>query len=167
MSLGLWFLLFLVAFILMYFLSSREAQRWLYPTVEQMEAKGLIEAAVFRARRAFQVEEMEDEGLHYFLELDDGGVLFLSGQYLYDYEPIDDDEEVNQSRQFPCTEFVVKRHKADRHVVEIVPGGTPFAPEVLAPPFSEKDFLADAVPADGEIIRDVPYEQIKRERLSN
>jgi hypothetical protein len=52
-----------------------------------LEELGLLESTTFRATRAFGVEEVEDEGLHFFLELTDGRVLFLSGQYLYDYEP--------------------------------------------------------------------------------
>ena len=48
------------------------------------------------------MEELEDEGVSYFLELDDGAVLFLSGQYL------DEDES-----PFPCTEFIVRRLPAD------------------------------------------------------
>ncbi|HEV8357684.1 MAG TPA: hypothetical protein VGQ17_13105 [Gemmatimonadales bacterium] len=33
---------------------------------------------------AVAVEEAEDEGLSFYLLLDDGRTLFLSGQYLYD-----------------------------------------------------------------------------------
>ena len=36
---------------------------------------------------------------------------FLSGQYLYDYEPISDDPDANEARSFPCTEFTVRRHR--------------------------------------------------------
>ena len=61
--------------------------------------------------RAFGVKEFEDEGLHYFLELTDGRVLVLSGQYLYDYEAISDDSETNRPRAFPCSEFTLRRHK--------------------------------------------------------
>jgi hypothetical protein len=79
--------------------------------IRELEQLDLLESTAFRATRAFGVEEFEDEGLHYFLELVDRRVLFLSGQYLYDYEPISDDTDVNQPRSFPCTEFTVRRHK--------------------------------------------------------
>lgn len=59
--------------------------------LRRLEEKGLLVSSDFQARRAFGVREFDDEGLHYFLELADGRVLFLSGQYLYDYEPIEDD----------------------------------------------------------------------------
>src|SRR5690606_31380177 len=120
----------------------------------------------FQAKRAFQVEEFEDEGIHYYLELDDGSVLFLSGQYLYDYEPTEDDPEENQERQFPCTEFVVKRHKTKGHTLEIVTRGITFEPEVIAPPFSNNDYRSGNIPEDGNIIRKLSYDEIKRERLN-
>jgi hypothetical protein len=37
-----------------------------------LEELGLLESTTFRATRAFGVEELEDEGLHFFLELTDG-----------------------------------------------------------------------------------------------
>src|SRR5262245_56049154 len=44
----------------------------------ELRDQGLLESASFKAARAFQVEEFEDEGLHYFLELrSNAGVLFL------------------------------------------------------------------------------------------
>ena len=43
----------------------------------------------------------------HFLELSDESVMCLYGQYLYEYEPIDDDPELNQPRLFPTSEFSV------------------------------------------------------------
>lgn len=164
------FLLILIFFLAIFVscvVFNERSQRWPYQTVEEMEEQGLIVSAEFRAKRAFQVEEYEDEGLHYYLELDDGGVLYLNGQYLYDYEPIDDDPEVNQARKFPCTDFVVKRHIIEGYVVEIVTRGTPFEAEEIAPSFSRSDYRLSTVPEDGDIIRDKPYEEIKNERLNS
>ena len=50
--------------------------------VRELEEKGLLTSHSFSARRAFGVEEFEDEGCHYYLELLDRSVLFLTGQYL-------------------------------------------------------------------------------------
>ena len=74
----------------------------------------LIVDTPFQATRAFGVEDYGDEGSHYFLELADGsGILALCGQYLYAYEPITDDPELNQPRRFPCTSFTVRRHRTE------------------------------------------------------
>ena len=103
-----------------------------------LEKLGLLESTTFRATRAFGVEEFEDEGLHYFLELTDGRVLFLSGQYLYDYEPISDDPETNQPRLFPSTEFTVRRHKKEGYVVTRSPRTALSSNrEVMAPSFGK------------------------------
>jgi len=131
----------------------------------ELEQLGLLESTEFRATRAFGVEEFEDEGLHYFLELTSGGVLFLSGQYLYDYEPISDDPDANEARSFPCTEFTVRRHKREGYVVEILCGGTVLEPEAMAPPFGQKVWQANRVPEDGQVITGATYDHLKREYL--
>lgn len=145
------------------------SERWPYQTTEEMESQGLIESAEFRAKRAFQIEEYEDEGPHYFLELDDGSVLYLNGQYLYDYELLDDAES-DQEELFPCTDFVIKRHKSEHYVIELIPSGTPLEIEEVAPAFYERNHRSKTprtVPVDGDIIRDKCYEQIKREWLAD
>lgn len=140
------------------------ALRFLNPrlkTIAEWDAEGLVTTDTFVARRAFQVEELEDEGSHYFLELEDGSVLFLSGQYLYDYE-----EDFAGSRRFPCSQFEVRRHREEGYALEIVCRGDVMEPEALAPPFREDDYRND-VPEDGSVIRDKTYEQLRAERLSN
>ncbi len=133
--------------------------------IKDLEERELLVEQSFNALRAFAVKEYEDEGSHYFVELADGGVLFLSGQYLYDYEPIEDDPDVKQPRQFPCTEFTVRRHKTEGYVVEIAHTGTVLEPECLAPHFNKKDFKQGLVYEDGQIVRDKTYDQVKRERM--
>jgi len=124
--------------------------------LQKLESAGLLEATGFRARRAFGVEEFEDEGLHYYIELEDRSVLFLSGQYLYDFEPIDDDPDWNQPRRFPCTDFTILRHKAERYVLDIQCRGEVLEPELAAPPFRKT-----TAHADGEVIRDTTYDALK------
>ena len=109
------------------------------------------------------MEEFEDEGLHYFIELVDGRVLFLSGQYLYDYEPISDDPESNQPRSFPCTEFTVRRHKNDGCVVDLLRAGTVLEPEIMAPAFGKQVWRANGIPEDGQVITSTSYDELKRE----
>ena len=117
----------------------------------------------FRALRAFAVEEFEDEGPHYYIELASGNTLYLNGQYLYDVEPIFDDPEMNQPRLFPCTEFEILRHKNAGYVLDIVRNGEVFEPELTARPYNKADWKR-GIPEDGEIIKDRTYEDIKHER---
>jgi hypothetical protein len=130
----------------------------------ELEEQGLLEFADFRAQRAFEVAELEDEGLHFFLELEDGAVLYLNGQYLYDYAP-DDEPESSQKRLFPCTEFTIARHRLRGYPVDITCRGHVLAPECLAPPFSLDDYEESEAPQDGDVLRR-SYDDIKSERLS-
>jgi hypothetical protein len=132
--------------------------------MREMEEQGLLVYAEFRARRAFEVEETEDEGLHFFVELEDGAVLYLNGQFLYEYVP-DDEPECRQERQFPCTEFTTVRHRDYGYVVDLVCRGDAFAPEILAPAFTRADYGQGTAPADGDVIRHRAYDEIKAERL--
>jgi hypothetical protein len=136
------------------FRSAEEHIRWL-------ESHGLLVDTTFKARRAFGVKEADDEGPHYFIELDDGRILYLNGQYLYDYEQTTDDPELNQPRRFPCTEFTTRRHKKDGYVVEIKCAGAVLEPELIASRFTNKDRKAGFVPEDGDVISDVSYEAAK------
>lgn len=113
----------------------------------------------FNATRAFEIEPFEDEGPHYIVELTDGSVLSLVGQYLYEYAP---DPKLNRPREFPCTDFTVKRHP-DGYPVQIICRGEPFEPECVMPPYCEEDLLADRIMEDDLIVTDRTYDQIKRE----
>jgi hypothetical protein len=58
-------------------------------TIAQMEQQGLLLHENTKRSGLFQVQEYEDEGCQYFIELKIGSTLFLCGQYLYDYEPME------------------------------------------------------------------------------
>lgn len=162
-----WFLLVAGSFVLFNMAGGRPSNTpSLEDYIRDLKEQGLLLTQDYSATRAFEVEEWEDEGVHYYLELTDGGVLFLTGQYLYDYEPTFDDSEINQPRYFPCTEFSVLRHKAEGYVVDIVCRGDVLEPELVAPPFDFKDFDNDLVPEDGQIISDVSYDELKRQRTN-
>ena len=133
--------------------------------IAELEAKGLLSSETLKARRAFQVEEFEDEGSHYFLELIDGSVLYLNGQYLYDYEGIAGKKESERKRLFPCSEFTVRRHKTQGYVVDIVCSGEVLPLDCEAPPFDRHDEKRGLIPEDGQVFRDRSYDELKQERL--
>lgn len=137
-------------------------RRSLEEQLAELDVKGLLLRQPFQARRAFCVNEFEDEGPHYFAELTDGRVLYLNGQYLYDYEPIDNDPEVNQPRAFPCSKFEVLRHKAAGYALHVVCEGHVLEPEVIAAPFARQTLRA-GIPEDGKIFDAGSYERLKRQ----
>lgn len=128
-----------------------------FDRVKYLEERGLLAAEHYKALRAFGVEEFNEEGLHYFLELADGGVLYLTGQYLHEYR---------EPRRFPCTEFTLRRlHERGRvaHVIDILCAGAVMEPELMARPLSPAEWDAKRRLARVEVIRDKTYDQIKRE----
>jgi hypothetical protein len=128
---------------------------------DELDAQGLLVPTSFRADRAFRVDEFSQEGPHYFLELDAGGVLHLSGRYLYDYEPLN-----GLPRRFPCTQFTVRRHAEVGYVVDLICCGLVIEPEVEAPPYSAQDFDLYRVPADGVILDNLTFDQLRQQRTA-
>lgn len=130
---------------------------------DELEAQDLLRCTTFLADRAFRVDGGTEEGPHYFLQLEeDAGVLHLSGTYLQDYEPID-----GSPRRFPCTQFAVRRHAELGYVVDLICGGLIIEPEVEAPPYSKTDFRRRLVPADGAILGDIDFDQLRQERTAS
>lgn len=115
----------------------RQGQPWPFQSnasfVRALEKEGLIVTKSFTAKRAFELEEGMVEGIHYFIELENGSVLYLNGLYLYDYEPITGNPNKNQPRKFPCTEFVIRRHRNEHYVVDVICAGTVIEPECVGP----------------------------------
>ena len=129
--------------------------------VAELEKDGLLLSERFTASRAFAVEEFEDEGSHYFVGLTDNRVLFLSGQYLYEYEPLDDGGGT-APRRFPCRSFTVRWHRTGNYTVDLVCDGAAFEPEATLPAFGLDAYRAGIIPEDRTVIADRTYEQLKQ-----
>ena len=129
-------------------------------TLARLESQGLLLRQRFRANRAFGVDELEDEGSHYVIELEDRSVLFLSGQYLYEVEARESRRKP-RVRRFPNTEFEILRHGKELYVLDILCSGEVIEPELFAPPFSIEEYQRCEVPGDGEILTGTSYEALK------
>jgi hypothetical protein len=126
--------------------------------LQAWEELGLITTTEFHATRAFEVAEVEDEGRHLFLELQDGSVLYLTGQYLYG--PYDDEHGQEPPPPFPCREFTLKRHQ-DGWVVDLICHGPPLDYETLEPAFWDSPTWVNRYPDDGDILIDRTYDELK------
>lgn len=131
------------------------------PSIAELEAAGMVTAEEFRATRALGVAQTEDEGPTYLLELDDRRILCLAGQYLFEYEPITDDSELNQSRRFPCSEFTVRRHATKGFVLDIDCRGGAFEPMETLPPFPSAVLAAGRHPTDGQLLVGVSLDDLR------
>jgi len=133
--------------------------------VHQAEEHGLIASTDFHARRLFEVDPVEpDFGPYYFFELESGEVLFLNGQYMWEYFG---DPDAGEPQRFPCTEFTMRRHQEKGYVIDMDCRGTLLEPEVETPPF-DASFYDDEQPFnDGDIITGLTYDQLKQKLLHN
>lgn len=122
----------------------------------KLDEQGLLTKETLYATRALQVIDYDEEGPSYLLELIDGGVLFLSGDYLYRIAT-----HRKHAGTFPCTEFTLHRHKQTGQVVDIVCAGTPLSPVIIPLALSDVYFTPASVPEDGLIIRDRTYDELQ------
>jgi hypothetical protein len=115
-------------------------------------AGGVAAESSFDVVEAIEVEELEDEGMTYYLKLSDGGVLFLSGQYL------DDDVE---AKRFPSTRIVTTRLPHTRLLFDFRCEGSYLAPTAKLPHFTSDQRERGEVPEDGAIV-DLEFEALRR-----
>lgn len=104
-------------------------------------AAGHVRSTTYTITDAVAVEEAEDEGLSYYLLLDDGRTLFLSGQYLY--QPVEGG--------FPWTSFEIVRTPLRRGILRVVQRGPGLSPSWTRGPFSDEEHRSGTVPDDGTI----------------
>lgn len=126
-------------------------------------ASGQATCTSYEITDALRVEEFEDEGSHYYLKLADGGVLFLSGQWLYEYEQGADDDGQPTPARFPCRRFTVERAAQSGLFLDLIPHGPAFPPSDTLPPFNDADHAAGTVPDDGDLL-ELDFERLRARR---
>jgi hypothetical protein len=125
-------------------------------------AAGTAVCATFDVVDALRVEELEDEGSAYYLKLADGRVLFIQGQYLYEYEDGVEDEDGNpMPARFPAARFTVERTAGSGLVLGLTDLGRMIPVSGVLPPFTPDEHSADTVPQDGDILT-IDFESLRR-----
>jgi hypothetical protein len=127
------------AFVLGQWRARRQAAR--RAAARAREAAAEVEVTRFEVQDAIAVEEFEDEGLHFYLLLDDGRTLFLSGQYLYD----------PAEQGFPWRAFEIVRVPGEFWVLSVTRQGDALPPSRTRRPFTKEEWERDAVPLDGTV----------------
>ena len=112
---------------------------------------GQVDESNFSIAEAIQVSETEDEGLHFFLRLADGAVLFLSGQYLY--APV-------AAQRFPSAQVTIVRAAASGTVLRFTPSGAYIAPSTTRPAFTDREHARGRVPEDGDVVN-VDFDRLR------
>jgi hypothetical protein len=128
--------------------------------VRRLDEAGQLTRREFRVRRAFELEETEDEGFSFVCELEDGRSLLLRGQFLY-YVVWPDPFALRRfERRFPCTRFHVCED-ANGTAVWIEREGEVLAIECVAPPFDLGE-LEEQDLFDGDVtVLERRYEELK------
>lgn len=131
------------------------------PSLADLEQAGMVTSAEYKASRAIMVEEFEDEGLFYLLDIGGGRTLCMTGQDLYDYEPLDEKEDGEfRARRFPCTHFEVKFHSKDGYILDIVCHGQAFDPQYSFEHFTRQDCEQGRNPENGDIVTSPTFEEL-------
>src|SRR5262249_42014956 len=111
------------------------------------DAQGCLIHQVVQTSRAFQIPEVGAKVPHYFLEVSKSSFLYLSGEFLREYEPAKTRDGA-QARKFPCTEFTVRRLKENNAVVDLLCAGEVFEPEPIVSAASEDRESRDLIRED-------------------
>jgi hypothetical protein len=112
-------------------------------SMETALANGVLSSEEFHVASAIEVDESEDEGLHYFLAVATERTLFLSGQYLYG---------LAEGGRFPSTRIRVYWHATLGCTFGVECLGEPLAPARKEQPFSVEDFDSNRIPEDRTVL---------------
>ena len=104
-------------------------KRFRLPSAYQQDLEeGKVEVLYVRAKDAAEVEEVEDLGLNFFLDIGDSQLLFLSGQYLYELASDIGENEVKRRWKFPNQQFEIIRAPRSRRLLGVACHGEPLRP---------------------------------------
>lgn len=130
-----------------------------HSSLDEMEAAGLVFTEEYEATRAFEIDEYEDEGMCFMLELTDGRTLCLRGQYLYEFEDASRFGQSPTIARFPNTRFQIKRLREGGSVLDLVPMGTAFHPKMTVPGHVFRHYQSSEILQNGEITQ-VPFDEL-------
>jgi len=112
-------------------------------TMYEALENGVLSSAEYEVRDVVEIEEFEDEGRHYLLDIGDGKTLMLSGQYLY--APV-------ESGKFPSSRIRVFWHRTEGYTFGIECLGNKMLPSKTIKPIAEDGNEDTGVPGDRELL---------------
>jgi hypothetical protein len=130
--------------------------------LKQLETTGEAIREHYQTYRALTFEELNTSSVVHFIDVGAGQVLCLYGQQYFDFEPIDDDPDVNQPRKFPTKEFDLLRHKNRNEVLEVFPGPAVVEPTICKPIAGPKKLHDLGITfEDGQLVSGVAFDALK------
>ena len=130
-------------------------------SLKELVEKGKATSEVYTVNAAMSFNDLNTGSMVHLLDIGDERILCLNGQYLYDYEPVDDDPESNQARRFPTRQFTLIRRVKGSEVLSLQPGAEVVEPQLLEHPPMEKLYDLGFELTDGEIRAHVSFDQLR------
>jgi hypothetical protein len=104
-------------------------KRFKLPSAYQEDLEeGKVEVLHVRATDVAEIEEVEDLGLNFFLDVGDSQLLFLTGQYLYELAHHIGEDEVKRPGTFPNRQLEIVRAPRSRRLLGVACHGEPLRP---------------------------------------
>lgn len=130
--------------------------------MHNLESRGKARRDHYEAKGAISAHDYTTSSIVHFLDVGQRGILCLRGQHYLDFEPIDDDPELNQARQFPTRTFSVLRNARTNDALDLTPGPEVFEPIhgdpiVRLTPLIELGFACK----DGEVVTGVSLQDLE------
>lgn len=130
--------------------------------IDKQIEKGRAAKQTLTISRALSFEDLRTSCMVHFLELDGGSVMVLYGQYLYEYEPIDDDPEMNQPRRFPTSTITIVRYVKSGELLDLEIGSEVIDTKLIQEP-DDYSVIADLgfKLEDGEVVDGVTFDELE------
>lgn len=129
----------------------------------QLEKSGDAVRFEYHANHALTVNDFTTGRLMHFIDIGSEGVLCLYGQQYYEFEPIDDDPDENQLRQFPTKTFSLLRRSKNDEVLALFPGSVVLEPTICESIVEPRKLMELGFRlVDGEIVSGSSLQAIER-----
>lgn len=157
---GMFFLIFSSAFIFNEgFIRLLKRQSY-QEHIDELIKKGKATKKNYEVLSAISFEDLNTGSYVHLLQIKDSEFICLYGQYLYDYEPISDDPEINQARKFPTRSFSVVMKSKNSEIIDIAPGKEVLEPTVINDPNIQAARKLGIKLDDGELLSGYTKEQL-------
>jgi len=129
--------------------------------LERLERDGEAIRERYEVSRSISFQDWSTGCLAHLLDIGDRELLCLYGQSYFDFEPIDDDPDVNQPRKFPTKVFSLLRRKSSGEVLALFPGAEVFEPTDCGGIVAPEKALTFRL-KDGEVIQNKLFEDVEQ-----
>lgn len=130
-------------------------------SLETLKSKQLVATDEFHIRHTIYFEDDGSGGISYLCELADGQGLFLRGQYLYEYELFEpEDNGPPTPRSFPNSHIQTHRDKRNGRAIELTPLGTVSEPDIKVIKTLKNAGVSHLL--DGQVIPAAEYQETRK-----